>query len=389
MHTDEVRHILYIPRWYPTKADPMLGLFVRKHALAAVAAGFRVTVVFAEACLTGKSHQIFSTEVVSDGLLTEVIVSYRREEGISGIARQLIAWNLAVKTAVQLQGKPQLIHAHVLTRAALLAWWLGLKWRIPYIITEHWSRYYSENMQYHGSLRRFLTGWVISHAKVMTVVSDRLAKAMHAQGLKFHTRMIPNVVDTAVFTIGEKKDSLLRIVNISCFEEKSKNLRMLVDAVTHLSAHRHDIELVMIGDGADYHKIKEYVADKKMRYKTVRFTGVLLDKDLADELQQASCLALTSNYETFGIVAYEALACGVPVVATDVADLAGFIEPDSGIVVKTGDAIAMAVALEDVLDHPARFDRLKMRQRVDAMFGPAAVAATLKELYTDAFAKNN
>lgn len=382
-------HILFIPRWYPSKSDPMRGLFIRKHALAAVAAGFRVTVVYAVPDLSVGTHLLFSTEVQSEDRLTEVTVCYRAAEGIQGTTRQLIAWNLAIKTAIQHQGKPNLIHAHVLTRTALIAWWCGFKWKVPFVITEHWSRYYPENMQYHGLLRRYMTGWVIRRAKAMTVVSQRLANAMHAQGLRFQVQLMPNVVDTSVFTPALKKDSLLRVVSISCFEEKSKNLHMLVDAMVHISSHRSDIELVMIGDGSDYQVIRAYVAGQKMRYKTVRFTGLLQDQDLAEELQQASCLAITSNYETFGIVAYEAFACGIPVVATDVADLSGFIDRESGIVVKAGDAVALAVALEDVLDHPDRFDRIKMHDRVEAQFSSRAVAARLKEIYNGAIGKTN
>lgn len=389
MNSGQTKHILYISRWYPTKTDPMLGLFIRKHALAAISAGFKVTTVFATPTLTEKSHKLFSTEVFSEDNLTEVIVSFRKADGLAGITRQLIAWNFAVKTAIQLNGRPNLIHAHILTRVALLAWWLSAKWKVPFVITEHWSRYYPENMQFHGLIRRFLTGWVIRRASVMTVVSKRLGNAMHNQGLPFELRLIPNVVNTAVFTPEPKRDALLRIVCITCFEEKSKNLRMLVDAMAHLAGHRIDIELVLIGDGADYELIKEYVAGKKLRYKTVRFTGLLRDHDLAAELQQASCLAITSNYETFGIVAYEALACGIPVVATDVADLAGFIGADAGLIVKTGDSVAMAVALEDVLDHPARYNRQNMHDRVDAEFSISAVAAKLNELYTGIIGNTN
>ena len=367
----------------------MLGLFVRKHALAATEAGFRVTVVYAAPGLTGKSRELFSTDIQSAGLLTEVRVSYRKAEGLSGMARQLIAWNLAVKTAVQQQGRPDLIHAHILTRVALLSCWLAYKWKVPCVITEHWSRYYPENMQYKGWLRRFLTERVVKRAQAVTVVSNRLANAMKAQGLQFATKLLPNVVDTAVFKPAEKYKGPFRIVSITCFEEKSKNLKMLVDAVAHIATHRHDIELVMIGDGNDYDLIKKYVAGKHMRYKTVRFTGVLQDHELAEELQQATCLALTSNYETFGIVAFEALACGIPVVATDVADLAVFINEENGKIVKTGDAEILAVELENVLNRLPEYKPSDMHKRVEAELSSRAVAEKLKELYISAIGNIN
>jgi hypothetical protein len=130
--------------------------------------------------LTVKSHELFSTKVTTLDGLTEIIVSYRKADGISGLTRQLIAWNLGVKTAVNLNGKPELIHAHVLTRTALLAWYFGRMWHVPYLITEHWSRYYPENFQFKGRLRKLLTRFAVRHAAKTTVVSDRLAKSMQA-----------------------------------------------------------------------------------------------------------------------------------------------------------------------------------------------------------------
>ncbi|MBK9359338.1 MAG: glycosyltransferase [Bacteroidales bacterium] len=382
------RHILYLPRWYPSKADPMFGLFVRKHALAAVAAGFRVTVVYVVPDLTVKSHELFSTQISTQEGLTEIIVSYRRADGLSGMVRQLIAWNLGIKNAVRLNGKPQLIHAHVLTRTALLAWWFGRKWKIPYLITEHWSRYFPENLQYKGLLRKLLTRFAVRKATGLTVVSSRLAGSMKQAGLGDDFSILPNVVDTRLFNILETESLKTRIISITCFEEKSKNLKLLADAFVSVLSERPDAELVLVGEGADLQMIREYVSSKKLPPGSVRFTGLLENEALARELQQSACLALTSNYETFGIVAYEAMACGVPVVATDVADLADFVEPNSGRISPVGDAALFSGALLEVLSEQKQFNRTEMRNRVVQQYGFEAVSRYLEKLYLDLISRD-
>ncbi len=389
MESGQNRHILYLPRWYPSNEDTMLGLFVRKHAQAAADAGFRVTVVFAVPGSNLRKHELFGTEIQSEGNLSEIIITYRKAEGISGLARQLIAWNLGIKTSVQLNGKPDLIHAHILTRTALLAWYFGRKWHVPYIITEHWSRYYPENFQYKGWLHKLLTRFAVRNAAKMTVVSNRLAKAMKAADIGSDFRSLPNVVDTKLFNIATKKDNKLRIISITCFEEKSKNLKMLIDAFVIFSANHKDAELVLVGEGADLTLIRKYVADKKLPFGAIRFTGLLEGAALAEELQQAFCLALTSNYETFGIVAYEAMACGIPVVATDVADLRDFIKPFTGRIVPVGDTRAFAEALSDVLDNPELFDREKMRTEVMQHYGSDAVSGKLAGIYHEMISKSD
>lgn len=377
------RHILYLSRWYPSKADPMLGLFVRKHALAALDAGFSVTVVSVVPGLKVGKHELFSAEVQTEGRLTEVIVTYRKSEGISGLARQLIAWNLGIKTAFQLNGKPGLIHAHILTRTALLAWYFGRKWHISYIITEHWSRYYPENFQYKGWLRRLLTRFAVRNAAKTTVVSTRLAEAMQVAGVGQAFSSLPNVVDTQLFDIAEKKNPKATIISITCFEEKSKNLKMLIDAFALLLSKHKDAELVLVGEGADLDLISRFAAEKKLPFGAIRFSGLLEGTTLAEEIQQSSCLALSSNYETFGIVAYEAMACGIPIVATDVADLRDFIKSDSGRIVPVGDAQAFSDALSEVLANGEQFNPVEMRSRVVQQFGCEAVSKRLADLYQE------
>ncbi len=381
MESSPLPLILYLPRWYPTPMDPMLGLFVRKHALAAVAGGYRVVVVFVQPGLARSVKGVFSTDVIRNGNLTEVIVTYRRESGPAGLARQLTAWNLGVMTAEQQCGRPVLIHAHVLTRTALLAWYFGRKWKIPYLITEHWSRYFAENRQYKGFVRKYLTRFAVRRAAGTTCVSQRLAAAMELRGLGQGFGLLPNVIDTQLFTIGKNRSADPLIVSVTCFEEKSKNLKMLVDAFVMLRTVHKNARLMLIGTGADLPQIEEYVRTIQLPSSTVTFTGMLENEALVSRLQQASCLALSSNYETFGIVAYEALACGIPVVTTDVADLKNFLDAGMGLTVPVGEPRAFADALSQVLDNPHLFNALKMREKVESSFGFAAVSQHLAALY--------
>jgi glycosyltransferase involved in cell wall biosynthesis len=374
--------ILYIPRWYPSKEDPMLGLFVRKHAQAAIDAGYRVTVVYAFATKNRHPEETYHLNLTKIGELLEVTIAYRPAKGILGIIRQLKAWKKAIEKAQQLEGNPAIIHAHVLTRTGLLAWFYGRKYHIPYLITEHWSRYYPENMQFKGIIRRMITQWVLNKAKKVTVVSQRLSESMRSRGLRFNPEILPNVVDTRLFSpIPKAIKSRKKIVSITCFEEKSKNLFMLIDAFKLLLAEKVDAQLILIGEGADLERTKSYVKETGFSTSEVTFTGMLENERLGEQLQSADCLVLSSNYETFAIVAFESLACGVPVVVTDVADLSHHIESFMGRVVPTKDTQAFKNALFDVLSHPDEFQPEEMRNYVISHFSKEAITSQLDHLY--------
>ncbi len=360
----------------------MPGLFVRKHAQTAITAGYRVTIAYAFATKNPNPEETYHLNLTQRGELLEVTIAYRPTKGVLGIIRQLKAWHKAIEKAIELEGNPAVIHAHILTRTGLLAWYYGKKYKVPYLVTEHWSRYYPENMQFKGIIRRKLTQWVLNKAQNVTVVSQRLAESMKNRGLKFKAEILSNVVDTNLFTtIPKAMNTRKKIVSITCFEEKSKNLFMLIDAVKLLIAEKVDAQLVLIGEGADLELTKNYVPETGLKPSDVIFTGMLENEALADQLKTADCLALSSNYETFAIVAFESLACGVPVVVTDVADLSQHIESFMGRVVPTKDTIAFKNALLDVLSHPEKFQQEEMRKYVTSHFSEEAIASQLNHLY--------
>lgn len=381
MNPDKHLHILYLPRWYPSKQDPMFGLFVKKHALAAIKAGYRVSVAYAVPAKELPGGSKYNTEVKQEDAFTEVITAYLSTGGFSGQWRQAVAWRKAIKLCVRQSGRPELIHAHILTRTAFIAALLSILWRIPYLITEHWSRYYPENLQYKGWLRKTVTRFLVKKAGTVTVVSERLATAMHRQGLRFNPELLPNVVDTTLFQPATEIIDPKKIISVTCFEERSKNLKLLIDAFALVLNEMPDARLVLVGEGADLEATIAYANGKNFQPGAVRFTGMLQDEVLAAEIRTSACLALSSNYETFGIVAFEAMACGIPVVATDVADLKSFIGNDFGKVVRQGDKSGFAAALQEVLGHPEKFDRAGMAGAVRQKFGEKVVSDKLDMLY--------
>ncbi len=375
-------HLLYIPLWYPHTGDPMLGLFVKKHANAAIEAGYRVSVAFAIAAKEAGRQKVYQIKTTQRNGLLEVEVTYTAAKGIIGKIRQLRAWQKAINKAVELGGKPNLIHAHVLTRTAVFAMLYGWKYRVPFIITEHWSRYYPENAQFKGRINKMITQWVLNKAAKVTVVSYRLALAMKSHGLDFGTEILPNVVDTNLFKpINHNDTTVKKIVSISCFDEKAKNLFMLLDAFKMLLQENKNMQLILIGEGNDLEITKKHASDLGLTAEEVIFPGMLQNEALVSQLQNASCLALSSNYETFGIVVFEALACGVPVVATDVADIALHISAKMGRVIPTNNALAFKKALLEVLDHPESFPPEPMRDFVLQHYSPEAIAKHLDRLY--------
>lgn len=130
-------------------------------------------------------------------------------------------------------------------------------------------------------------------------------------------------------------------------------LKRAVDTVEILSRlQRRDPVLVLLGDGPDLPLVRE-AAVRRGLIERVRFLGEVPD---AETVTAACDVALfPSSSESFGLAALEAMACGVPVVASRVGGLPEVVaHGETGFLEAVGDVDAMAARVQGLLDDEAR-----------------------------------
>jgi glycosyltransferase involved in cell wall biosynthesis len=118
----------------------------------------------------------------------------------------------------------------------------------------------------------------------------------------------------------------------------------------------------------------------------VCFLGAVGHADLPAMLRSADVVACVPTYEPFGIVPLEAMACGVPVVASAVGGLADtVVDGVTGRHVPPGDDTAVAAALGELLADPGRAHALGRagRRRAESEFGWSRVAAAHLGVYDE------
>jgi glycosyltransferase involved in cell wall biosynthesis len=133
------------------------------------------------------------------------------------------------------------------------------------------------------------------------------------------------------------------------------------------------IELVVAGEGPEEGPLRD-----RARGARVRFAGRVGEGELA-QLRAGAAIALAPSRsgETFGLAAAEAMAAGVPVVASSVGALPELVAPEG--LVPPGDARALAGAIERLAGDRAAGER--GRARVRSRCAPAVVAAALADVY--------
>lgn len=377
--------ILFLPRWYPNRADPMPGLFIQRHA--ELANRFANVIVLYAHPLAEKEKNDQFVESHESGVWT-IRVYYRNPKNpLLKLYKYLVIHWKAYNKIKTVHGKPDLVHVHVLTRLGVLA--MLFKWfaATPFVITEHWSRYLPLTNTYTGFWRKWITKMVVKQASAVSTVTHNLKNAMLDWKLtNAHYFILTNVVDTGYFTPGNggTGHSIKRIIHVSCFEDRSKNISGLLNVLKRLSQLRSDFECLMVGEGMDLEAMMTKAEKLKIKDNYVHFTGLMEKKEIAEEMQDSDFMVMFSNYENFPVVINEAFACGLPVIATRVGGIPEHVDNSNGKLVDPQNENALLNQLDYMLDHCHEFDRKKIRQYAVDNFSEEAVEAQLKKFYKSA-----
>ncbi len=218
--------------------------------------------------------------------------------------------------------------------------------------------------------------------------------------------VIPCGADTNNFRLASKAHARVKlklgshekvILYVGRFDER-KGIETLVRAFVMLKARElQNLKLIIVGgssanmpDGDERNRIEQIVNESGIRESTI-FAGRIGHDILPLYYAAADVCVIPSHYEPFGLVAIEAMACGVPVVASNVGGLKFTVIPEeTGLLVEPKDTEAFANGIHRIL-----FDDLwvrKMRKQASAnvnqRFSWAGVSIQLSELYRHVLARS-
>jgi len=370
--------VLFITAWYPMRENPINGIFIREHARSVSMVGDEVTVIHAGRAGKRIKGIYRVSDIIEEGIRTVRIYCF--SSPFRPINYILYSWAILV-VARRLFKKgfiPKIIHAHVFT-AGLPALILGRLYRIPIVISEHWSKFPLRKL---NAFERILAKFVMNRADTILPVSNSLKATFSSYGIKGKFEIVPNVVDTSLFYPLEKnhnKNHEKKILFVGSLNP-IKGLPFLFHALSKLGQRRMDWHIDIVGNGPPRRKYERMVVELGLTGKVI-FQGLRSKQEVAEFMRKADLLVLPSLVETFGVVAAEALATGTPVLSTRCGGPEEFVTDEVGLLIPPGDEDALYKALSYMLDNLNRYSYHRISQYACERFSPERLGMLLHTIY--------
>jgi glycosyltransferase involved in cell wall biosynthesis len=255
-----------------------------------------------------------------------------------------------------------LIHAQwtLSAAAAYLGKWLHSR---PIIVTVQGSDIFQVPTHPIGA---WLTTRILRRCDRITALSQALKDATASLGI--HTekiRVVPNGVDTTRFTppVNSSRDDVILYVGTLI---ERKGLEYLLSAMSAVFESFSSYRLALVGEGPQESKLKQLAEDLGVA-KRVSFLGFQPPERVRMWMQRAKVLVLPSLEEGMGVVLLEALACGTPVVGSQVDGIQEVITPDVGLLVPPADSAALSKAIQSILSNTQRWTDMSQHARERAV----------------------
>jgi glycosyltransferase involved in cell wall biosynthesis len=414
--------VLVVSSWYPSALDPVAGRFVADQVAALRERGkvSPAVVSFDPADVIGSGpvrariaravHSHVGAAVRGPGRVFQPVATSGRPIHVarlgipSGRYREAGATHARAARSPALEAladrwvrgieadvaRPALVHAHTVYPDGAAAARLALGLGCPLVLTEHASAV--ARLIAVPEVRASYLETVRAAARLVVVSRSLAAELIEAMPeIEPKVVVIPNGVAMSDFRpapIAERRDGELLFVG---YRKATKGISTLLQAVAIAREGCPGITLRLIG-GSPTDEIEAAWRREATDLGIdgiVRFEGPADRRGVAEAMAGASLFVHPSPRETFGVVAVEALASGLPVVAADsggVTEILGDRPDELGAVVPADRPDLLAAAIGAALGRRARFDPATLRAAAEARFEAGSVAARLEAVYAEALA---
>ena len=392
--------IIVVPSWFPSPQAPLAGIFFAEqtellarhapslevHVFAVPRRNFDIPLKRPFAAMDvvrrwrrATKHTVrevtsnyvvhtFETIVWSDRVAHGGLIHEGRR--MADVARQI----------ERERGPVHLVHAHVSHPAGFVAVELARQLGVPLVVSEHMSPFPFDDMR--GADGRPFPDVLspLQSAARVTAVS-RAHAASIARYVDRPIDVLPNFIDGSRFAPGtHDRGEPLRFLSVGhLVPQKGFDVLLRALAICHAGGDR--FHLTIVGKGYEESNLRAIARELGLD-DSVTWLGAPDRSTMPDVYRAADAFVLASRHESFGVVVIEALASGLPVVATRCGGPEEIVTPECGLLAPPEDPAALAAAMRELAQR--RFERSAIRRYFESNYAASAVVPRLEALYREA-----
>lgn len=342
--------ILVIPSWFPSQAQPMTGSFFVEQAQMVAAEGHEVEFLVPRLVPVPQWRGLAYSRSAVSGLTVHEVTLPALPVILQSTENPMMQALLARAVRVAGLRRPDVLHAHSVMPAAIIARELGIRWNLPVVLTEHspWSL----NRATTGPRARLLFQSV-HDATVIATVSRPFADAIELHYAVPRVEVIDLPVPDGYLTVGATAPehigggaSHYEFIHVSHLTE-NKRAELTMAALAQVTG---PVRLTIVGGGPERVAELQREAERLGVQDRVRLLGQVSRDQLPAAMAAGHCLVLASAVEAGGTVISEAKSAGLAVIATRTwAGVHGVLEGE-GTTCAIDDEQELAAAMQRAVD---------------------------------------
>lgn len=369
--------ILIVANGYPTNKYGLNGIFEFDQAKALVKAGHEVIYAAVDMRSMRRWRKWGFESLQKEGVKIESInipcgkLANNIRDAIAIYALKQLWYKIRKK-----YNKPDIVHAHFI-HAGFITAKVFENEGIPLIMTEHYSG--MNQIQIDSHLYK-IGYYTYKRMDLVIAVSSSLARNIN-RIFNINVKVIPNIVDLKHFKYSQKnnKESSFSFISVGGLIPR-KGMDILIEAFGIAFKNNKDVCLYIYGDGSDRKKLFNKIKDLTMENQ-IFLMGYSSREEISHKMAKCDCFVLASQLETFGVAYIEALAVGLPVIATKCSGPEDFIHKENGILIPINDINSLEEALKYVYSNISSYNNEEISKEVTKRFSSEEIENRITQEY--------
>lgn len=376
--------ILMISRGIPSSKHPQWGCFEKDQAEALASIGHKVVVLSIDGRFLfdrrkrGLTHyHINNVDYYNYFLYPQIITDVINHRLSLHINNRIIEY--LYKKVVLKHGKPDIIFGQMFMNT-LKGIYLSQTQNIPIVGIEHLARFNESHLnswKYTEKDARYTYENTDATITVSKILQSSLKRHFNVDSY-----VVPNLVGKEFFYKQKiHNDSFTLITTGSLIERKGFDLLIKALFICNKSLPQN-WKTIIIGAGKLRNRLQQLINDYALQDHIV-LVGQKNKQEIVQLLQDSDIFVLPSRNETFGVVYLEALACGLPIIATDCGVPPEIVTKENGLFIRKEDINELASAITYIAQNINQYNRKAIAEDCQARYSPEVIAQQLTTIFEE------